>query len=311
MLFKRLRAFGPAHLSATSTYGGDQSGTKQYAFNSLGFRGEEFSPEATKRIFVCGCSLTFGVGLNVVETWPHRFKEMYAARLGLPPDEVNLLNFSESGCSNDTIVRTMLPQCAALKPDLVLIQFTYLNRLEYLNGPLVIKIGQWLLNQKEEPSEASWFGEFKKIVQLYYGFYTAELGYFSTLKSMLLVQNYCRTNSIPYRIWRIVDPETEGDTLSQNPACNALEGLLDQTCLVSIPPELLNLDKAADALHPGPKAHEAIAQTVFRSFYRTSFVSPQSHPTQHKYPVVGRSLLEKISHKINKPREDPNIYPLF
>ena len=310
MLLKRLRAFGPDHQSATSTYGGDQSGTKHYAFNSLGFRGEEFSPDARKRIFVCGCSLTFGVGLDLEETWPHRFREMYAAQLGLASDDVNLLNFSESGCSNDTIVRTMLPQCAALKPDLVLIQFTYLNRLEYLNGPLVIKIGQWLLNQKEIPSE-SWFTQFQKIVQLYYGFYTAEVGYFSTLKSMLLVQNYCQANSIPYRLWRIVHPETEGEALSENPSCNALEALLDQSCIVQITPELLNLDKAADDLHPGPKAHDAIAQAVFNSFFRASVAARPSRPAVEEYPVIGRSLLEKISHKINKPREDPNIYPLF
>ena len=84
-----------------STYGTDRSGTKAYRFNSLGFRGEEHNPDAAATIFVCGCSNAFGLGLNVEETWVHRFKLEYAEKRGLEPSDVNVLKFSQGAATND------------------------------------------------------------------------------------------------------------------------------------------------------------------------------------------------------------------
>src|SRR5262245_53776473 len=84
----------------TDTHGFDRSGTKTYRFNSLGFRGPEPSPDARARIFVCGCSYTFGVGLNAEEVWADKVKNRVAAAWGLDPMQVDLLNFSQGGASN-------------------------------------------------------------------------------------------------------------------------------------------------------------------------------------------------------------------
>ena len=61
-------------------YKNDESKEKLYEYNSLGFRGEELNINVKKKIFVAGCSHTFGTGLNLEETWPQKFKEMLAKK---------------------------------------------------------------------------------------------------------------------------------------------------------------------------------------------------------------------------------------
>ena len=121
---------GPPHVRPT--YGRDQTGTQLYRFNSLGYRGEEFDPDARVTIFVCGCSNAFGTGLGLEETWPSRFRSAYAERHGYARGEVNVLNFSEGAASNDYIARTLITQCSEVKPDVVVAQFSPINRAEGL-----------------------------------------------------------------------------------------------------------------------------------------------------------------------------------
>jgi hypothetical protein len=132
MLCQRIRGLGLAHTTPTRLYSGDQSGSKEYRFNKFGFRGEDLRAEAKRTLIAAGCSITFGVDLNEGEIWIHRFKERYAKHYGYQADDLNLLNLGETGASNDSIVRTVLPQCQAVKPHLLLVQFTYMNRIEYL-----------------------------------------------------------------------------------------------------------------------------------------------------------------------------------
>src|SRR5689334_11722829 len=86
-----------------STYGAGASHHKTYSFNTAGFRGEDLLPDAAMRLFVGGCSFTFGHGLDIEETWPYKFKLRVAARTGCDPSRINLLNFSQGGASNDYI----------------------------------------------------------------------------------------------------------------------------------------------------------------------------------------------------------------
>lgn len=94
-----IRGLAWEQVGVVRRYGKDQSGTKGYRFNSLGFRGEDVSMDAAKRIFACGCSITFGEGLDLEETWSAQFQKKYAARYGIHASTVNLLNFGESGAS--------------------------------------------------------------------------------------------------------------------------------------------------------------------------------------------------------------------
>lgn len=115
-----------------SQYGVDKSHTKTYRFNSSGFRGEELNPNAAIKIVVCGCSYTFGTGVNVEQGWPFLFKKHWAEHQRIPIESINLLNFSQGGASNDYVVRTLIEQIShtQIRPDMVIAGFTHLERFE-------------------------------------------------------------------------------------------------------------------------------------------------------------------------------------
>lgn len=260
---------GPSVLSA---YGTDQSGTKRYRFNSLGFRGEEHDPRAAATIFVCGCSITFGTGLDVEESWPHRFKLAYAARLGRDPREFNLLNFSQGGASNDYVARTLLTQCARVRPDLVVAQFSAMHRAEgFVDGePYCIGLGLWpSLSVWARFLGVPWKSKWTVLRRMrqasgHARAYSEEAGFANALRAMLLVQFYCRANGIPCVLtWthrrRLDEPE-----FRKNPALAPLIALLDPNsfCDFAIRDPDICTDAAADGGHPGPRSNAAFAERV-------------------------------------------------
>jgi hypothetical protein len=102
--------------------GSDKSEKCLYSYNEYGFRGDSVHKEGFK-IMSIGCSLTEGVGVNDNETWPHLFSQ-------LVPNSVNL-NFGMGGRSNDFISRCLITFFDTIKPDLVLIMYTYPHRSEF------------------------------------------------------------------------------------------------------------------------------------------------------------------------------------
>ena len=105
-----------------------------YEFNTLGYRGENYDPQAKFHIYTCGCSYTYGIGIKQHQTFSHVFKERLATEIKLSLDEVNLLNFSQRGGSNDYIARTIISQSSQSKPDLALVLFTTKERIEHVDG---------------------------------------------------------------------------------------------------------------------------------------------------------------------------------
>jgi hypothetical protein len=267
---EHLAAAGSPHTLAV--YGSDTSGTKAYRFNSLGFRGEEHDPAARATIFVCGCSITFGTGLDAEETWAHRFKLGWAERRGLAPADVNLLNFSHGGASNDYIARTLVEQCARVRPTLVVAQFTVMNRAEAyaLGEPFSIGLGLW-------PSWSLWWRflgvpwskkrmvfERMRIARGYARSYTPELGFANALRNILLLQSFCRARGIDCVMswsdhWRLAD-----ERFGRNETFAPLVALLDRTrlCDFSIRDPDLRTDAAADGGHPGPRSNAAFAERL-------------------------------------------------
>lgn len=102
--------------------GSDNTGLCTYSYNELGFRGDSIHKDGF-RIMSIGCSLTEGVGVNDNETWPSYFSQLI-------PNSVDL-NFGFSGRSNDYISRCLLTYYDLIKPDLVLIMYTFPYRKEY------------------------------------------------------------------------------------------------------------------------------------------------------------------------------------
>ena len=257
---------GPPH--TTSKYGSDRSGSRVCQFNSLGFRSEELDTHARRRIFVCGCSYTFcGTGLNFEETWPYRLKQKYAQAEGCDERDVNLLNFSEGGASNDYIARTLLAQCSAVKPDLVVALFTFMNRGEGFADTGPYSVGPWMWRG---PLSRAWsyrllVGSRRRAIfrrlrhaERYYAYYSDELGFLNTLKDILLVQYYCQANNLKCLLGWVQYTCLSDSRFLEIPAFSQLASLIDRRHFYpfSIRDGDINVDLAADDAHPGPKSQE-------------------------------------------------------
>lgn len=101
--------------------GGDKSGLCLYTYNEFGYRGDSFSKQGFK-VMSIGCSHTEGIGLNDWETYSHVF-------CSLLENSVNI-NLGLGASSNDYIARSIINLFDLIKPDLVLIQYTYIHRRE-------------------------------------------------------------------------------------------------------------------------------------------------------------------------------------
>jgi hypothetical protein len=104
-----------------TTSGNDNTNLCTYTYNELGFRGDSIHKKGF-RVMSIGCSLTEGVGVNNKNTWSAQFCSHI-------PNSVNL-NFGVSGRSNDYISRCLISYCDEIKPDLVLILYTFNHRRE-------------------------------------------------------------------------------------------------------------------------------------------------------------------------------------
>lgn len=106
-----------------------------YRFNRHGYRCPEFEmrnqvQENTIHVISLGCSATYGTGLPEHKTYPAVFKALLQNYLGRPVINWNL---AMGGASSDYMVRTLTSAIPILKPDIVLLTFTGLERREYLN----------------------------------------------------------------------------------------------------------------------------------------------------------------------------------
>lgn len=104
-----------------TTSGSDNTGQCTYTYNELGFRGDSINKKGFK-VMSLGCSITEGVGVNDNETWPSQFSKLI-------DNGVNM-NFGTGGRSNDFICRCLLSYFDLIKPDLVLIMYTFPHRRE-------------------------------------------------------------------------------------------------------------------------------------------------------------------------------------
>ena len=96
-----------------------------YTLNSYGYRGEELGA-GDYTVMVLGDSHTFGCGLDDKDIWPQQFKKL----LQQQHQNCNVVNFSVQGCSNDAMARILSNSINTVKPDCVIVCYTYPNRRE-------------------------------------------------------------------------------------------------------------------------------------------------------------------------------------
>jgi hypothetical protein len=262
---RRREHFGPDGKGAysRSTYGMDESETKTYSFNSLGFRSEEFDPDAPVKLFVCGCSQSFGTGIDLEESWAFLFKQKLAQQRRLPEQSVNLMNFSQGGASNDYIARTLVEQSSLVRPDVIVAGFTHMSRFEILDGTMAVHFGPVDL---EEYDKAGGRPEVKRMAEF------VTLGTDETqqkirmLKNVLLFQYFCRSRDIPF-IFFFFESILNEDLLTAllTPVTETLYEEVDLDLLVPID-RAIRVDRAADGLHPGPRSQELMAERAWNAF---------------------------------------------
>jgi hypothetical protein len=253
----------------------DLSGEKTYCYNSMGFRGEEFRPDACKRIFFSGCSYTFGVGLDLEETAAYKFKMHYCESLRLSADDVNLLNFAMPGASNEYIVRTLLSQCRRVKPDLVVAIFSHIDRAEYIDeealGERVWTVAPWWIKEAcpelvDPNTEADERVEIMRQASIgYFYYYTLSNALARFLQNALLLQFYCDLKSIPYVFYWVEISHLA--RLEHHFALAEMSQLLDIAHFANYSDLKRHVcDRAADAAHPGPISNSKMAKALFDKY---------------------------------------------
>ncbi|MCA8948345.1 MAG: SGNH/GDSL hydrolase family protein [Planctomycetes bacterium] len=276
----------------------DQSGTQRYAINTLGYRGPEFDPAASRRVFVFGESHAFGQGLPDESTWPRRFAARWAEAAGGDPVAVSVMNFAEPGASNGYITRLLLAQSAAVRPDLVLLHFAESARFEGMVSGRPVRFGTWFQSDcirrqvENAPANLRALAEEWRNRGLGFLRYRNLLhNAIDTLRNVLLAQFYCRAAGID-AIATCDRWEAVQDAAEQNPdTAGRLLELVDPTFLVDRRIEQMTeaVEAAADGIHLGIACHEAFA-TVMLDAYRARTRSTSPAAVAAGRPRSGRPL---------------------
>jgi hypothetical protein len=212
------------------TSGSDNTGLCTYTYNELGFRGDSIHKKGFK-IMSIGCSLTEGVGVNNKNTWPAQFCSHI-------PNSVNL-NFGVSGRSNDYISRCLISYCDEIKPDLVLILYTFNHRREIYtqSGQIEPYIPGQSWGYLEETEDGRIIQKTKDELQ------NNNDDFINWYKNHLLVTNYLDNKKIPF-IWNSVDTDYIDDNKF-------------------ITPYIPFIDFGADGSHPGKLHNTQYSNKLF------------------------------------------------
>lgn len=111
----------------TKYYAGDKSNNTDYYFNKYGYRYDGSDKWYDNNLVVIGDSFTFGLGLNIQDTWSHKLSEKM---------NCNLINLSQGSCSNEYIYNTLkreLPKIKNVK--YIIVYFTYHHRFDFIDKP--------------------------------------------------------------------------------------------------------------------------------------------------------------------------------
>ena len=249
------------HFRAPRGQGDSQETERVYSFNSLGFRGSEFDPSAAFRVFVCGCSYTFGMGVETDRTWPVVFTRLAAAELGVPNDKSHVQNFSQIGASNNYVTRTLIRQCDLAPPTLAIAAFTHINRTEYLDGMKIKNLGYWNIRP-----ELQYLEKHDAPGKRFFRQYSDHFGLQNLLINMIFFQSAMERRGIPYiMLW--VDIERFDGTSNFVPnALHDFYAVLEQSRIsrFSIKQPSIRVDTAEG--HPGPRSHERFAPVLANEF---------------------------------------------
>jgi hypothetical protein len=219
-----------------TTSGGDDTNKCIYTYNELGFRGDSIKKEGFK-VMSLGCSITEGVGVNDNETWPAQF-------CGYIKNGVNF-NFGTGGRSNDFISRCLLTYYDLIKPDLVLIMYTFPHRREIytVDNGIEPYIPTNIWGKLLETEEGKIIQNSMDILQ------NENADFINWYKNHMLIKLFLESKKCNW-LW-------DGKCLLTNYQEFNRFNKLDK----------FKIDLGSDNLHPGPKHHSVYGETLFNHIY--------------------------------------------
>ena len=214
-----------------TTSGGDNTNLCTYTYNELGFRGDSIKKEGFK-VMSLGCSITEGVGVNDNETWPSQFCSHIE-------NGVNL-NFGTGGRSNDFICRCLMSYYDLIKPDLVLIMYTFPHRREIYteDGGIEPYMLTKVWGKLSDTKDGKLIQKSMDVLQ------NDDADFINWYKNHLLIKHFLESKKCNW-VWNGNNLKTKYSEF------NRFDGNIN------------HIDKGSDNMHPGPQHHKYYSRVLF------------------------------------------------
>lgn len=203
-----------------------------YNFNRYGYRCTEFTDRKKINVLTIGCSMTFG---NAIPE-SMRFSKLICKKLG---NNVADWNMAWPGASGDYCSRIISLCFDKLKPDLVLVNFPHIGRLEYFDCDGKLYDHRPLSKAKNEIEKRN-KALLNKLSSEYQSIY-------QFLKNYKLIEK--TVQSTPYLFSIQIENE------------KSLHNYLDKNRFVQ---PLKKVDVGRDGGHPGTESHKLHAESYFK-----------------------------------------------
>lgn len=216
-----------------------------YHFNDHGFRAPALDAAADLRVLVLGCSFVFGVGLAQRDL----FHERFSARLGdATGRSVVDLNLGAASASNDFICHLGQIAIPRLRPDVVLIHFTFPARRDYIaaDGD---RVGFNPSGRGRSRRDVEIHGHFLALSNLHDDRLNLSRNYLALAALLRCTPWLCSFTRDEHR--------------------RSIEPVIDPAHVAGVLPEL---DLARDHSHPGRRSHEQLADAYWRGFVGRGFL---------------------------------------
>ena len=206
-----------------------------YTFNSHGFRGEDLDVLAKYKVLIVGDSHTFGVGLDDTQTWTHQFKTIL-------PIKTNVINLSIAGASMDYISRALLQSIDTIKPNVVIVCYTYDCRRE---TQMIATQGKITQINPTVPNQLPGDDESKDEFRSWFMTLNHHSNQYNFDKNREMVRLICYKAKVPLIESTVIDMLVIQKQMSK---------------------KLGYVDKARDGEHFGPNVHKRLAEQIYKKW---------------------------------------------
>jgi hypothetical protein len=157
-------------------------------------------------------------------------------------------------------------QLNCFSPSIVIAYFTSRTRKEYVKGQRVFSLQPSLLADSFPTTGG---GRGKSLIEAsydYYAFYTDEMGFIDSMRNMLLVKSQCEKLGIPYVFAWHDFADFSNPKFTRNIMCRSFIDMLDHRRICDFSLRSMEVDRARDGIHCGPRTNDLFGQALFGFF---------------------------------------------